>query len=93
MFVVRDGVRRPATSSGCLAGVTRELVLEWCGAEERELPMEALVTADEIFLTSSTRNVQPVERVDDHDVPQAPGDITKRIQEVFLENSNADLDP
>ena len=55
--------------------------------------MEALVTADEIFLTSSTRNVQPVERVDDHDVPQAPEDITKRIQEVFLENSNADLDP
>ena len=94
VFVVMDGVlTTPPLSSGCLAGVTRELVLEWCGAEERELPMEALVTADEVFLTSSTRNVQPVERVDDHDVPQAPGDITKRIQEVFLENSNADLDP
>jgi branched-chain amino acid aminotransferase len=94
VFVVLDGVlTTPPLSSGCLAGVTRELVLEWCGAEEHELPMEALLTADEVFLTSSTRNVQPVERVDDHQVPQAPGEITKRIQEVFLENSNADLDP
>jgi hypothetical protein len=31
--------------------------------------------------------------VDDHQVPQTPGEITKRILEVFLERSNADLDP
>jgi branched-chain amino acid aminotransferase len=74
-------------------GVTRELVLEWCDGEERELPMEALVAADEVFLTSSTRNVQPVEQVDEHQVPQAPGEITKRVQEVFLDRSNVELDP
>lgn len=94
VFLVLDGVLvTPPLSSGCLAGVTRELVLEWCDGEERELPMEALVAADEVFLTSSTRNVQPVEQVDEHQVPQAPGEITKRVQEVFLDRSNAELDP
>jgi branched-chain amino acid aminotransferase len=94
VFLVLDGVLvTPPLSSGCLAGVTRELVLEWCDCEERELPMEALVAADEVFLTSSTRNVQPVEQVDEHQVPQAPGEITKRVQEVFLDRCNAELDP
>jgi len=94
VFVVIDGVLlTPPLSSGCLAGVTRDLVLEWCGGEERELPMEALFTAEEVFLTSSTRNVQPVEQIDDAPVPQAPGEITKRVQEVFLEHSAADIDP
>ncbi len=94
LFVVLDGVLvTPPLTSGCLAGVTRELVLEWCGGEERDLPMESLFAADEVFITSSTRNVQPVEQVDDHQVPQAPGDVTKGVQEVFLERSAADLDP
>jgi branched-chain amino acid aminotransferase len=94
VFVVLDGVLvTPPLSSGCLPGVTRDLVIEWYGGEERELPMEALVEADEVFLTSSTRNIQPVEQVDDHQVPQAPGEITKRVQEVFLERSAAELDP
>jgi branched-chain amino acid aminotransferase len=94
VFIVVDGVvTTPPLSSGCLAGVTRELVLEWYGGEERELPMETLFAADEVFLTSSTRNVQPVEQVDEHQVPQAPGEITKRVQEVFLERSTAEVDP
>jgi branched-chain amino acid aminotransferase len=94
VFVVVDGVLlTPPLSSGCLAGVTRDLVLEWCGGEERELPMEALFAADEVFLTSSTRNVQPVEQIDDAQVPQAPGEVTKRVQEVFLECSAAETDP
>lgn len=94
VFLVLDGVLvTPPLSSGCLAGVTRELVLEWCGGEERDLPMEALFAAEEVFLASSTRNIQPVEQIDDHQVPQAPGEVTKRVRDVFLERSAAELDP
>ena len=61
VFVVVDGVlRTPPLSSGCLAGVTRELVCELVDVDESPLPMDALAAADEAFLTSSTRDVHPV---------------------------------
>ncbi len=66
VFVVVDGqVLTPPLSSGCLAGITRELVLEWFDATEQVLPLDVLTTADEVFLTSSTRNVHPVVKADD----------------------------
>src|SRR5690606_41972371 len=51
--------------SGPLAGITRALTIEWCreeGLEVREevLPLSVLATADEIFITSSTRDIQAV---------------------------------
>ena len=54
----------PPLSSGCLAGVTRDLVLEVTDAIEEDLPMAAFLEADEIFLTSTGRDVQPVHEVD-----------------------------
>ena len=39
---------------------------------ERDVPLERLFEADEIFLTSTTRDVQAIHRVDDRDLP-APG--------------------
>ena len=45
----------PPLSSGCLAGVTRELVLELGVAEEGDVTVEELAAADEACLTSSTR--------------------------------------
>ncbi|MDO9485983.1 MAG: aminotransferase class IV [Actinomycetota bacterium] len=65
VFVVVQGeVLTPALNSGCLPGVTRELVIEWFGAVEADLPFELLQSADEVFLTSSTRGVHPVEQLD-----------------------------
>ncbi|MET0904053.1 MAG: aminotransferase class IV [Acidimicrobiales bacterium] len=55
----------PPLSSGCLAGVTRDLLLEVTDAEEEDIPMAAFRDADEIFVTSSGRDVQPVHQVDD----------------------------
>ncbi|MBW3627581.1 MAG: aminotransferase class IV, partial [Actinobacteria bacterium] len=66
----------PPLSSGCLAGVTRALVLERCGVEEQPLPLSALADADEAFLTSTTREVQPIATVDGHRLPEAPGPLT-----------------
>lgn len=93
VFVVVDGdVLTPPLSSGCLAGVTRELVLEWFDAQEQALPLDVLATADEVFLTSSTRNVHPVVRVDDREWDEA-GPISRRLQLAFDDRADIDIDP
>ncbi|WP_031078651.1 aminotransferase class IV [Streptomyces sp. NRRL WC-3742] len=93
VFVVLGGrLLTPPLASGCLAGITRQLVLDWCGAEEADLPLEALRDAEEIFLTSSTRDVQAVTRVDDRELP-GTGPVTAKAMAVFAERSGDDLDP
>ena len=68
----------PPLSSGCLAGITRELIIEWLGdVAERPLPIAALAEADEAFLASSTRDVQPIRAVDGIALPAAPGPLTQ----------------
>ena len=92
VFVVRDGrVLTPGLASGCLPGITRGLVLEWCGAAEADLSMRDLEDADEVFLTSSTRDVQPVSFVDGRGVPLGP--ITADAAATFARNAAATPDP
>jgi branched-chain amino acid aminotransferase len=94
VFLVREGrLVTPPLSSGCLAGITRELVVEWCGAEEVDLPLGALAEADEAFLTSSTRDIQPIRAVDGHTLAGAPGPVTQQAIAEFARRSAADLDP
>lgn len=93
VFVVVGGrLLTPQLASGCLAGVTRELVLEWSDAVEADLPMSVLAEADEVFLTSSTRDVHPVARVDARAVA-APGPVTAGVADTFSRRSAAELDP
>ena len=92
IFVVVDGqVLTPPLSSGCLAGITRELVVEWSGAREEPLSIDVLQTADEVFLTSSTRDVQAVGRVDDRALVAGP--VTARVRADFVANAAKDIDP
>ena len=96
VFAVIDGVvHTPGLDSGCLAGITRELVLEWgpAVAEHREskLPYEILMTADEVFITSSTRDVHPVTRIDDRDVPAGP--TTALVAAEFARRMAEGVDP
>ncbi|QIQ05717.1 aminotransferase class IV [Streptomyces liangshanensis] len=94
VFVVLDGeLHTPPVASGCLAGITRALTVEWTGAHETDLPLDALERAEEIFLTSTLRDVQAVHRVDDRQLPTAPGPVTAKAMRVFDERSGADLDP
>lgn len=74
----------PPLSSGCLAGVTRALILENVpGAVEEDLPLDALAGADEAFLASTTREVQPVRAVDGVPLPACPGPLTTAAADVF----------
>jgi branched-chain amino acid aminotransferase len=95
VFVVRDGVvATPPASSGCLLGVTRALVLELgMPVEETALSLDALRDADEAFLTSTTREVQPIEAVDDRELPSAPGPVTGKLAELFTALVARELDP
>lgn len=93
VFVVIDGeVVTPPVDSGCLAGITRELVLEWFGGREQVLPLDVLQSADEVFLTSSTRDVHPVVRADGRAWSLA-GPISRDLRRAFAERSADQLDP
>lgn len=94
VFVVLDGrLLTPPVSSGCLAGITRALAVEWTGAEEADLPMDVLERADEVFLTSTLRDVQAVYRIDGRQLPGVPGPVTAKAMQVFDERAASDLDP
>jgi branched-chain amino acid aminotransferase len=98
VFVVVDGeILTPDLASGPLAGVTRELVIEWCGQEglsvrAEPLPMSILERADEVFITSSTKDVLPVHAIDERPIV-APGRVTARAAEIFARRSAERLDP
>jgi branched-chain amino acid aminotransferase len=83
----------PPLTSGCLAGITRELLLEWTEAEEETLSLAALADADEAFLASSTRDVQPIRAVDGNPLRLAPGPLTRAAAEAFAAMSAERIDP
>ena len=86
VFYVVDGeLRTPTLASGCLAGVTRALVIEWFGAREVDEPIEVAANAEEIFLVSTTRDVQGVHRWDDRERP-APGPVTTEAAAAWRAN-------
>jgi branched-chain amino acid aminotransferase len=146
VFVVVGGrILTPALTAGCLAGITRALVLEWCrdastaaseGATatgradavsssvtsaatstvtstgtsagtgigtddgdaiditETDIEFESLTSADEIFLTSSLRDVQAVTELDGRPVGSGTvGPVTARVQRLFAERAATETDP
>ncbi|MGW8375796.1 aminodeoxychorismate lyase [Streptomyces sp. ODS28] len=94
VFVVLDGeLHTPPLDSGCLAGITRALAVEWTGARETALPLDVLDRAEEVFLTSTLRDVQAVHRVDGRRLPSAPGPVTTKAMRAFEERAAADMDP
>jgi branched-chain amino acid aminotransferase len=86
VFLVHDGVAAtPPLESGVLAGITREHVLE-LGAVEQVLSRPDIATAQEAFLTSSTREVQPLVAVDGRPVADGqPGPVTIRLADAYAD--------
>jgi branched-chain amino acid aminotransferase len=84
VFLVHDGVAAtPPVDSGCLAGITREHVLQ-LGAVERSLSPRDVESAQEAFLTSSTRELQPLVAIDGRPVGSGePGPVTARLAEAY----------
>jgi branched-chain amino acid aminotransferase len=90
LFLVRDGeALTPPIDAGLLAGITREYLFEVGAAigvpvREAVLRDRDLFAADEAFLTSSTREVVPIVRVDDRTIGTGrPGAVTRQLLEAF----------
>ncbi len=94
VFLVVDGVLvTPPLSSGCLAGITRDLVLELAEVVERDVDPGEFAVASEAFLTSSTREVGAISAVDDTVLPEAPGPVTAGLVAAFAALVAAKPDP
>jgi branched-chain amino acid aminotransferase len=55
--------------------------------------MASLDAADEVFITSSTRDVQGVHRIDARELVGTPGPVTRHTSEVFAARAGRDVDP
>jgi len=91
LFLIRKGkLMTPPTSAGILAGITRDSAITLAAelgltVEERDLPREALYSADEIFMTGTAAEITPVRSVDRKTVGAGvPGPITKALQQAFF---------
>lgn len=97
VLIVVDGViSTPTLASGCLAGITRELLLEWAARAgitivEQDVPLDMLKVCDEAILTSSLKDVVPVHRVDDRQL--TPGPVAAQLRELWRSAQAEGLDP
>jgi branched-chain amino acid aminotransferase len=93
VFYVVDGeLRTPTLATGCLAGISRALLLEWYGGRELDEPVDVLTSADEIFLVSTTRDVQAVTSCDGRELV-GPGPITQECRRIWTEKEAESVDP
>jgi branched-chain amino acid aminotransferase len=100
LFIVRAGtVHTPGLAVGILDGITRSKVIGLCVAhgialEEGHVTPGELRAADEAFITSATRGVLPVTRVDGAPVGDgSPGPTTRRLMALYDELTGADQPP
>ena len=89
------GNRLLTPAAEVLAGVTRQVVLELAATtpaangirlqlQQTVLPLAALLRADEVFLTSSSKEICPVSHIDDTPVGRAvPGPHTRALMRAF----------
>ncbi|MCW2818019.1 MAG: aminotransferase, class [Marmoricola sp.] len=91
-YVLDGEVRTPTLASGCLAGVTRALLVQWADVHEVDEPVEVLDRADEVFLMSTTRDVQGVHRVDGREL-EAPGPVTRGLMDLWRAREAEQPDP
>jgi branched-chain amino acid aminotransferase len=91
IYCIRGGdVATPPLSSGCLSGVSRAILMEegpriGAPVTERVLKLEDFYYADEVFITSTTRHVQPISHIEKRAMKQAPGPVTQKLATLFEE--------
>jgi branched-chain amino acid aminotransferase len=89
IFAVKKGkVFTPPLNSGCLEGVTRGILFEIApeagvGVVEQVLRPEDLYSAEEVFISSTNRNLLGVGEIAGHKIATAPGPVTRHLDELF----------
>lgn len=85
------GGRLVTPDLGVLGGITRQTVLDMAReigleTEERALPLDEFLEADEVFLSSSGGGVLPISRVDDRVFGNgAPGPVASRLRDLYFD--------
>lgn len=90
IFVVKNGtLLAPPKNHLMLPGITYDVILEIASAngipyEVRKISQAEVFAADELLLTSSTREVQAITRLDGHPIGfAAPGPVFKQIYNLY----------
>lgn len=81
-WVKNEQIFTPSLKSGCLAGTTREFILENFAVREKQIGIKEIIKADEIFLTSAGIGVRKVRKLENNPYPFC--DLTEKLQK-FLE--------
>lgn len=96
VFAVRSGeVITPPLDAGILSGITRAQVLTICREQgiphaERSLAPQALLSADECFITSTTRDVMPITQINDARIGNGSvGPVSKLLMEAYRAHCDA----
>ena len=96
LFIVKHGVLiTPPKGNALLPGITRDLILELAASNaipfrEADIHEDELFDADEVWLTSSTREISPVISIDDKPVGNGkPGPLWQRMSELYQDYTNA----
>lgn len=90
LFIVKDGlIQTPPKGPNLLPGITRDLVLEIArqhnmDTAEVDIPVESLFSADEVWTSSSTREISPVTQIDNKQIGSGkPGDVWIKLKKLF----------
>ncbi|MBC7427387.1 MAG: aminotransferase class IV [Bacteriovorax sp.] len=96
-WIIKDGtLYTPPLSDGVLDGLTRKTLFEMAKRQKLSLPLvekrltpEDFKNADECFITSTTRNIVPVTKIEERNIgPGIPGRITLELLRIYLEFVN-----
>ncbi len=89
LFLVRDGEVLTPRERWVLPGISRETVIELCGAlgiacREADLDLYDAATADEMFMTSTSLCLCPVRSIGGRRLPApVPGPLTRRLSDAY----------
>jgi len=90
IFLVKRGKLLTPRLGNVLPGITRDTIMtiakdQDIAVEERDLRVEDVYEADESFLTGTAAEVTAIASVDDKPIGEAPGEITKKLRERYLD--------
>lgn len=98
IFLVKNSVLfTPSLSAGILPGIARKTILKLAAdngikCEEKDLTIDDLLGADEVFITNVIMQVLPVVAIEAHNVGNAkPGTVTKKIMELYTNYFNKEV--
>ena len=93
IFIVKDNIVITPREN-VLQGITRATVIQLAAEdfniEERDISIEELYQADEIFMTGTTKRVLPVRKIDDHVfINGKPGRVTQTLKSLYQDFENS----